>query len=152
MSTPIETNTEELQEVLQQVYNLPNRSASGSSTPDLVLTLNVEGRYMDDNNVTKEAFSIKSGSVQSTYTKLKNHEEVKIFVEFLCYYGGANYTGILYPIMVSASDDAYGGDSGVQLKFLSDYVPGYNGSVEQISLWLKLDGTIYNFEMENLHY
>ena len=38
MSTPIETNTEELQEVLQQVYNLPNRSGGGgSSDPDLAI-------------------------------------------------------------------------------------------------------------------
>lgn len=149
MSTPIETNTEQLQEVLQQVYNLPNRSG-GSTTPDLVLTINAEGRYLDD-QLTVEAFSIKSGSVQSTYTKLKNREEVKVLAEFLSYYGGTNFTGILYPILVSASDGDYGDGSGVQLKFISDYVPGYNGSVEQISLWLNLDGTIYNFEIENLH-
>lgn len=37
MSTPIETNTEELRGVLNDVYNLPNRSTGGSSEPDLVI-------------------------------------------------------------------------------------------------------------------
>lgn len=36
MSTPIETNTEELQEILQTVYNLP-MAGGGSSEPDLVI-------------------------------------------------------------------------------------------------------------------
>lgn len=37
MSTPIETNTEELQEILNTVYNLP-MAGGGSSEPDLVIT------------------------------------------------------------------------------------------------------------------
>ena len=37
MSTPIETNTEALQEILQTVYNLP-MAGGGSAKPDLVIT------------------------------------------------------------------------------------------------------------------
>lgn len=37
MATPIETNTEELQEILNTVYNLP-MAGGGSSEPDLVIT------------------------------------------------------------------------------------------------------------------
>ena len=37
MSTPIETNTEDLREILQAVYDLKNSAGGGSSKPDLLL-------------------------------------------------------------------------------------------------------------------
>lgn len=152
MSTPIETNTEELQEILQTVYNLPNRSG-GSTTPDLVLSLNLEGKYLLADNVIQDAFSIKSGSVQTTYTKLKNREEVTVFVEYIFCYGNETYTGVFFPILVGATDYKSGSvtTNYVHLKLLADYVPGYNGSLDQISLELNLDGTIHSLHFENLH-
>lgn len=53
MSSPIETNTEELQEILQTVYNLPN-AGGGGSEPDLLIT-------------TDENFIIGSKSLNQTY-------------------------------------------------------------------------------------
>lgn len=53
MATPIETNTEELQEILQTVYNLP--MAGGSSEPDLVI-------YGVPAASTGNAFNFVSGS------------------------------------------------------------------------------------------
>ena len=68
MSTPIKTNTEELQEILQTVYNLPNASGGGSTEPDLVITYN--------NPINGESFSNPSfcsfdnAAVVDTYSKL----------------------------------------------------------------------------------
>lgn len=61
MSTPIETNTEELQEILQTVYNLPN-AGGGSSEPDLVigLTMPIHSLAATSENTT---VTIESGSL-----------------------------------------------------------------------------------------
>ena len=53
MSTPIETNTEELQEILQTVYNLPT-AGGGSSEPDLMIT-------------PLENFALNTALINSTY-------------------------------------------------------------------------------------
>lgn len=66
MSTPIETNTEELQEILQTVYNLPN-AGGGSAELDLVIGF-------DDSNwdgVTRpDQFTFDQAAVVATYNKL----------------------------------------------------------------------------------
>ena len=68
MSTPIETNTEELQEILQTVYNLPNRSSGGSAEPDLVIG-STSGWL--DSTTASDTFYIKSGDISTVVEKLK---------------------------------------------------------------------------------
>lgn len=72
MSTPIETNTEELQEILQTVYNLP-MAGGGSSEPDLVIGFddsNLEGIARPDQ------FTFDQTAVVNTYNKLLSGETV----------------------------------------------------------------------------
>ncbi|MBR5820350.1 MAG: hypothetical protein IKY68_03770 [Alistipes sp.] len=77
MATPIETNTEGLNEILNQVYNLPNRS-SGSSEPDLVL-------YPKDNYIV--AYGPKQNTVDfdqsqavNVYKKVLAGEDVNVII------------------------------------------------------------------------
>ena len=75
MSTPIETNTEELREILQTVYNLPNAGGGGSAEPDLVITLDpapdLGGMSGSDNNL-----SFDHDAVVNTYTKILSGQPV----------------------------------------------------------------------------
>ena len=72
MATPIETNTEELQEILQTVYNLP--MAGGSSEPDLVITLDDSDSGGINNH--PEKFSFNSDDVIGVYNKLLTGQTV----------------------------------------------------------------------------
>ena len=150
MSTPIETNTEELQEVLQQVYNLPNRSG-GSTTPDLVISFvaNEGDSYLTPDSVVASNFSIKSGSVQSTYTKLMNREEVKVILEHEYWYGNSKYTGVFHPIMVCAEEYSTQNTQSVCLEFAVNLVPGY-GYTRFMGLIFNLDGTISHTSLKTV--
>lgn len=67
MSTPIETNTEELQEILQTVYNLP-MAGGGSSEPDLVIVFD-DGNW-DGVKSDYSQFTFDSADVVNTFNKL----------------------------------------------------------------------------------
>ena len=96
MSTPIETNTEELNEILQTVYNLPNRSSGGSAEPDLVIGLNVADTKMWKDGTTDSArhllgmtagdVSIVSGSVSATADKVKQGLPVRVLIKSIHFY------------------------------------------------------------------
>lgn len=81
MSTPIETNTEELQEILQTVYNLP-LAGGGSSKADLVITPDENFRFIKrsptnpDFNVEKVLFD--PNDVIATYEKLLSGNDVRV--------------------------------------------------------------------------
>ena len=83
MSTPIETNTEELQEILQTVYNLPNAGGSGKVSWDCVLTVN--GTNLANSSVK---FSVESGSLRSVHEKLSNFERPNVYLKFAGEYDG----------------------------------------------------------------
>ena len=102
MSTPIETNTEELQEVLQQVYDLPSRSASSNSY-DMMLQLDMpEGESLWEYAFTYDNLTVVSGDFQSVVDKLTTDQPVKIGVICHTYYwssvqrGFANVLNIDY--------------------------------------------------------
>ena len=147
MSTPIETNTEQLQEVLQQVYNLPSRS--GGNTPDLVLGFNTENtkHYLNSYQITAEDFTIKSGSALSTYTKMKNREEVKVILEVDTFYGSSVFTSTFYPFQVGAEDEGDPAVNYVVLDFITTYVPGLGTETEKLSMRIGVDGTIADITM-----
>ena len=73
MSTPIETNTEELQEILQTVYNLPN-AGGGSSEPDLVIGLDTSDLLTITDQTERLTFD--SAAVINAYNKLLSGETV----------------------------------------------------------------------------
>lgn len=81
MSTPIETNTEQLQEVLQQVYNLPNRSASSDSY-DLEIEVSLSW-HTDDRTTIQELsdLSYSAEDVKKVVEKLLRGEEPKVIVK-----------------------------------------------------------------------
>ena len=72
MSTPMETNTEQLREILQQVYDLPE-AGSGGSEPDLVIGF-------DDTNweglTGPDQFTFEQTAVVATYNKLLTGQTV----------------------------------------------------------------------------
>ena len=100
MSTPIETNTEELQEILQTVYNLPN-AGGGSSKPDLVIGLNVADTKMwedgttsdarDLRDMTKDDVSIISGSISAVVEKVKQGLPVRVLLNEVHFYWSTNW-------------------------------------------------------------
>lgn len=86
MSTPIETNTEELQEILQTVYNLPD-AGGGSSEPDLVITPLENFEFTApgvDPNYNLTNISFNASEVVSTYEKLMAGKDVRaVFTGYL---------------------------------------------------------------------
>ena len=113
MSTPIETNTEELREILNEVYSLPNRSTGGSSEPDLIIGLNIANTKVmsDDGSITRDLermtvddVSIVSGSVSDVTEKVRQGQPVKVLLRDIHFYtddmwyqniGEANYVMVL---------------------------------------------------------
>ena len=93
MSTPIETNTEQLQEVLQQVYNLPSRSG-GSTTPDLVIGLNANGNsyFYIFEHAEISSFSILSGSVANVIEKIRQGVRPVVLLKLRQGYDGYNFS------------------------------------------------------------
>lgn len=80
MSSPIKTNTEELQNILQQVYNLPDRS-SGSAEPDLVITPDENFSFndvMSGNPYNIKQILFNPTAVISTYEKLSEGKDVRV--------------------------------------------------------------------------
>lgn len=142
MSTPIETNTEDLREILQAVYELKNSAGGGSSEPDLVIGIEIP--HSDDvtlGGLTISHVTIKSGSVANTYAKLQERKEVKVFAEHEYWYGGYyKYTGVLYPSAVTMVD--FDDIAGVSVMFVSStrLDDGYDGKIVRIILGM--DGTV----------
>ena len=87
MATPIETNTEELQEILQTVYNLP-MAGGGSAEPDLVITGIPEtetGNYFawtsgsfSGRNYGPDYVTFDQEKVIAAYEKLLSGKEVRV--------------------------------------------------------------------------
>lgn len=73
MSTPIETNTEELREILNTVYNLP-MAGGGSAEPDLVIGLDASDTL--GINGPAERLTFDSEAVINTYNKLLSGKTV----------------------------------------------------------------------------
>lgn len=108
MSTPIETNTEQLQEVLQQVYNLPNRSG-GSNSYDLII--NMSGEYWtagaDYDPYTNLTIAYDEEALQTTAAKIQSGEKASVIIRFnLVMDSGSPYDGVMYPVMVTGYSSA----------------------------------------------
>lgn len=156
MSTPIETNTEELQEILNTVYNLPNRNNGGSSSePDLVLSLNLPRDYSfvpARKNEIESSISVKSGSIENTLNKVINREEVKVFLEYEYYYGGSVWlTGTYYPINIGRA--IWSDDDALTLEFLAYTFPGVpEYYICRLGMAIYPNGTFGGFEVAKVVY
>lgn len=138
MSTPIETNTEELQEILQTVYNLP-MAGGGSSKPDLVLSFSLpSGDWMGKDSVNNDNVTVKSGSAADTYAKLANGEEATVILKCDYYYGPQHYIGTYYPIVVAANTNR----EGIGAVFMLHTCPDDVYAEYFISIRISKDGTI----------
>ena len=98
MATPIETNTEELQEILQTVYNLP-MAGGGSSEPDLVIGLNVANTTSKTPTSSSSEYryhledvSIVSGSVATVVEKLNRNEPVRVLMREVNFYSETSWS------------------------------------------------------------
>ena len=92
----IETNTEELREILQQVYNLPNRNAGDDY--DLVIPIDMVSFASLSNQDIGE---IDYNAVSNTKAKLENGETVKVLIRGLVNMdSGDNYHANIYPTSV----------------------------------------------------
>lgn len=108
MSTPMETNTEQLREILQQVYDLPEAGNGGGSEPDLAIC-----PMLDDG--TSNYFRMKAGNfngrdcgpkyvtydpekVISVYEKLQAGKDVRVvFTGLLSLNSWDGYFSVCYP-------------------------------------------------------
>ena len=153
MSTPIETNTEELQGVLNRMYNLPNLGGSGSVRPDLVLRLYPTDSHYELNSLTteqiKNGISIKSGSIADVVAKIKNQQEVKVLLEYEYEYGGELYIGTYYPSNIGA----FLYNDALTLEFMISECPGHSGwyPIWLTAMRIKQDGTFFGFTMFKLN-
>lgn len=95
MSTPIETNTEELQDIVNRVYKLPNIGGSGSSAADLVIGLNVANTRLPTsqtknnphfNKFTVDDISIESGSISTVAAKVQQGIPIKVLLKEIHFY------------------------------------------------------------------
>lgn len=142
MSTPIETNTDQLQEVLQQVYNLPSRSGGGSVTPDLVVAIAGSANGWVSTLSKDAEIVIESGTVEDTIAKMVNGGSANVLVKLTYYYDNAKYYMSFIPENIKATilaDRPYAlsvifgpltyysdiSSSDVQLANLVFYVGGY---------------------------
>lgn len=144
MSTPIETNTEELNEILQTVYNLPNRSSGGSAEPDLVIGLNAADT---DSSLWYEEYSvdnisIESGSISAVAEKVKQGLPVDVQFVALCFYAPERWfkiVGKAKQVSVSNySDYPNENYSYLIVSFNYDVFPDYNDYKENIRIQFDL--------------
>ena len=142
MSTPIESNTEQLQEVLQQVYNLPNRSG-GSTTPDLVVV--VDGISSDHTifDLSADDVSIESGSVEDAIAKMANGGYVKVLVKLSYRYWTYYYMNFVAENVVALIFED--GSKRLNIRFgpLFHYSSPDASMRDLIEISLDVDGNIY---------
>ena len=144
MSTPIETNTEQLQEVLQQVYNLPSRSG-GSTTPDLVINYEEPPGY-DQEGTYYDWTSIESMDFNGLVEKLQNQEPVNVHIKAIGYYGTSQFIGVLTPEAVYYSPD----NNRIHVIWVASYNAAWDYGMYRMKIVIESDGSIYNISRDEL--
>ena len=101
MSTPIETNTEGLREILDEVYNLPNRSTGG--THDLTIRIDHIDRDAAHSLTTLAAdgISVDAAEVLATADKIVNKQPVKVIMVGEYNYWSGDALGAFFPASVN---------------------------------------------------
>lgn len=136
MATPIETNTQELENILQQVYDLPNRASGGTDGYDLVIGLDLKGKR-DSEGYLKQLYdarpedvSIISGSITNVKSKIEQKAPPRVALYFLYYYDNQlYYEGFAQAYHVSAAryeGSGYVNDDIHTHFFTGWYPPSFN--------------------------
>ena len=112
MSTPIETNTEELQEILQTVYNLPLAGGSGKVSWDCVIE--ASGTYLEGGKIN---FTVVSGSLRGVHDKLSAFEKPNVLLRRLNDYDGDFETHYSECIAMSHFFTDYSDSEGLNMYF-----------------------------------
>ena len=105
MSTSMETNTEQLQEILQTVYALPE--VGGSAEPDLIIEYNApDTTYQINGNIEK--FAYNSDDVVNVYNKLLTGQNVNCVLkaEYWPHSGGCVKANSPHITAYAASEDS----------------------------------------------
>lgn len=137
MSTQIETNTEELNEILQTVYNLPNRSSGGSSESDIRVEWQLSsGKYPE--NISADEVSVVL-DYEAVVAKLQNGENVTAVMSHKYYYWDENFkftgTSTATQVLYIPSDDK------IAMYFLFIYNPRAEEDVMAFGLVIKVSST-----------
>ena len=128
MSTPLETNTEELQEILRQVYDLPDRSSVGGGYD---LEIGMSGMW-DRQSPLDEActlsFSYDQEQVAAVCEKLVNGENPSVIVRGadVAFDSGGSYELTFQPFQVRGSAWDYQGTTRCYRLWV--YFAAYNSS------------------------
>ena len=126
MSTPIENNTEELQEILQTVNNLPNL---GGNNYDWVIVMNLTADKLTAGTLpTQEDVSDVIGDYATVKAKLQNNEKVNVLIkhEFSGTVFGGDMTikSTTTPVMIGLASGALYGPEAIVADFVFNAIPG----------------------------
>jgi len=136
MSTPIETNTEELQEILQQVYDLPNRS--GGSAWDM--TIRCHRDNIDDFgviNITTSDIAVDPTEVANTLSKIGNGESVNVRMLGRYRYGSLTTLGVFTPTHIEHRNNleiAFFIDNNYEPYTIMLTISSYNAEVSNVRI------------------
>ena len=134
MSTPIETNTEELQEILQTVYNLPN-AGGGSSAPDLVIRTSDEFYvWTIGSGWSADKVTYNPDEVTSVYEKLKAGKDVKVILT-----GKSNL-------------DSWSPQFFINLHACMAAASNYGADTEQVMVYFIVDGSYFGESTKNTYH
>jgi hypothetical protein len=142
MSTPIETNTEELQEILETVNNLPSL---GGSEYDLELIANMPEDIMQVVDLSAEHITV-NGNYETLKAKIMSGKGIKAVLRH-----SYEHTALVYhntvPAFSAGFTNVFGGDS-VFAEFLINGIPGASfGTIYVLHVLLGADNSIVvNFE------
>lgn len=130
MSTPLETNTEELQEILRQVYDLPDRSSSGGGYD---LEIGMTGIWNNQDPFSEGctvAFSYDQEKVAAVCEKLENGENPSVIVRGyeVEFDSGGAYEVAFHPFQVRGGAWDYKGTTTIRCcRLLVEFI-AYNSS------------------------
>lgn len=149
MSTPIETNTEELQEILQTVYNLPN-AGGGSSEPDLIVTINIPKNDGYISNITADHVTFDTSKIPALIAKLESWTPVSVVIQAKYYYGDyGEFTGFFYPTTVVKKIRPDAPTLSVGIECRTSHHPGHSGWTNDLLRMVLTENGTYEVSAES---
>lgn len=130
MSTPLETNTEELQEILRQVYDLPDRSSVGGSYD---LEIGMTCKWFEPDPLNERCtidFSYDHEQVAAVCEKMVNGENPSVIVRGaeVEFDSGGVYEVAFHPFQVRGGAWDYKGTTTIRCYRLWVEFIAYNSS------------------------